>query len=125
MKPQIYLGAYYKDAFGKWRYAFNGELVPGAYDLPSSTSVEDVAMGAPELLITQLLDIGLLSKVLEVSVNTIYSMKYQGRLPTPQYDNGKTVMWAVPVIEYWQSQRPKAKLRLAKRTRHDDKRIAG
>ena len=100
MKRSLYLNAYYKDNKGNWRYDFDDSIVPDSYDV-ETIDLSEGGMGAPELLVSTMLDQAKLAELLGVKLTTVHSKKSRGELPLPQFDNGKTALWAVPVIRFW------------------------
>lgn len=100
----FYGEAYYCDSAGKWRYAHDKSVVPGASTYVSP--IGEVTMNAPELLAHQMLDTASLARLLNVETKSIATMLWRDGLPAAQCRRGNSPLWAVPIIEYWRKGRP-------------------
>lgn len=65
-----------------------------------------IGLLAPELHVQLMLTVGDLATAANVSKATIDSYRYRGYLPNPQVTQGRTPLWARPVISRWLATRP-------------------
>lgn len=65
-----------------------------------------VGMLAPELHVLTMLTVTDISDLADVSKATIDSYRYRGYLPEPQAVQGRTPLWARPIIRHWLDNRP-------------------
>lgn len=77
----------------------NGSRSPNAGDIV-------VGMHAPELQVTTMLTVSDIARMAGVSKATIDSYRYRGYLPAPQAVQGRTPLWARPVVARWLRTRP-------------------
>jgi hypothetical protein len=104
MRNSFHGGAYVLDGNGKWRYAHNGQIVPGASTFVNS--VGEIVMNAPELLASEMLTTTDLAQLIGVEPASVSRMLTRGQVCVPQVRLGKSPLWARPVVEYWRGNRP-------------------
>lgn len=65
-----------------------------------------VGMMAPELHVLTMMTVGDVAEAAGVSKATIDSYRYRGYLPQPQVTQGRTPLWARPIVHHWLATRP-------------------
>lgn len=65
-----------------------------------------IGMMAPELHVVTMMTVGDVAEAAGVSKATIDSYRYRGYLPDPQVTQGRTPLWARPIVHHWLATRP-------------------